>query len=360
MKNRILIVDDVVENLKLLVDIFKENNYEIIIARNGQEALEHAIDSSPDLILLDINMPIKNGYEVCAELKKAPRTKNIPVIFLTGLSDTQDEKKGLDLGAVDFITKPFSAEIVQARVKNQISLKNYQDHLEELVDQKTKEHENVQRMTIDALAILAEYRDNETGGHIKRTRTYVKLLAKKLQNHKNFKYYLSDTVIEMLYNSAPLHDIGKVAIKDLVLLKPDRLTDDEMEEMKMHAYYGYKALDQAEKNSKCDSFLGIAKEMAYTHHERWDGKGYPRGLNENDIPIPGRLMAVADVYDALISKRVYKTPIAHSKSVHMIETQSGKAFDPDIVKAFLELQEEFRQTALANTDFKAEIDALNQ
>lgn len=357
---KILLVDDIVENLKLLVDIFRHDEYEVIVARSGEEALDIVIKASPDLILLDINMPGKNGYEVCKELKQSPRTSKIPIIFLTALSDTKDEKKGLSLGAVDFITKPFSPEIVQARVKNHLELKEYQDNLEELVEYNIRAKENIQSVTIDALAILAEYRDNETGGHIIRTKSYVKLLCEYLKNHERFKHFLSKENIKMIHASAPLHDIGKVGIKDNILLKPCSLTDDEMQEMKMHAYFGYKALDDAEKKINGKSFLSIAKDMAYSHHERWDGKGYPRELKGDAIPIVGRIMAVADVYDALISKRIYKTPIAHSKSIKIIISQRGKAFDPDIVDAFIELQEEFRQTALKNTDFKSEIDALNQ
>ena len=358
-KNKILIADDTVENLRLLVSIFKKNNYEILIAKNGQEALDVAMNGNPDLILLDVNMPLKNGFEVCEELQRTQSTKKIPIIFLTALSETEDEEKGLNLGAVDFIRKPFSPEIVQARVKNHLELKAHRDNLEELVKIKMKEKDEVQRMTIDALAILAEYRDNETGGHIQRTKKYVKALAEYLQNQDKFKSYLTDEIIEMLYNSAPLHDIGKVAIRDNVLLKPGKLTSDEMEEMKMHAYYGYKALEEAESHSSCESFLTIAKELAYSHHERYDGKGYPNGLVGEDIPLSGRLMAVADVYDALISKRVYKTPIAHSESVNIIISGKGTAFDPDVVDAFISLQEEFRQIALASTDFKSEMDALN-
>lgn len=359
-KKKILLVDDLVENLKLLVNIFHTHDYEIIIAKNGQEALDIVDNAKPDLILLDVNMPIKNGYEVCQELKENPHTKNIPIIFLTALNDIKDEKKGLALGAVDFITKPFSPDIVQARVKNHLELKDYQDNLEELVKISVREKENVQRVAIDALAILAEYRDNETGGHIIRTREYVGLLANHLKTHKKFKSYLNDENIEMLYNSAPLHDIGKVAIKDMILLKPDRLTEEEMEEMKLHAYFGFRALDKAERKLDGKSFLSMAKEMAYSHHERYDGTGYPRSLKGEDIPIPGRFMAVADVYDALISKRVYKAPFAHSKSVEIIASESGKAFDPDIVEAFLALQEDFRQTALQNADSELEKEALTK
>jgi len=358
-KNKILIADDVLENLRLLVQIFQGNQYEILIAKNGQEAFDIAINENPDLILLDVNMPFKSGFEVCEELQKIQITKKIPIIFLTALSEMADEEKGLLLGAVDFITKPFSPEIVQARVKIHLELKEHRDNLEELVKIKMHEKDEVQRMTIDALAILAEYRDNETGGHIQRTKNYVRALAMHLQKQDKFKSYLTDEIVEMLYNSAPLHDMGKVAIRDNILLKPSKLTHDEMEEMRMHAYYGYKALEEAESHSNCESFLTIAKEMAHSHHERYDGKGYPNAIAGEDIPLSGRLMAVADVYDALISKRVYKTPIAHSESVSIIISEKGKAFDPDVVEAFIALQEEFRQIALANTDFKSEIDALN-
>lgn len=361
LKNKkILIVDDIIDNLRLLVDIFRQDEYEIIIAKSGDEALKIVISANPDLILLDVNMPGKDGFEVCQELKQSPRTCKIPIIFLTALNETKDEAKGLALGAADFITKPFSPEIVQARVKNHLKLKDYQDNLEELVELNIRAKENVQTVTIDALAILAEYRDNETGGHIIRTKSYVKLLCEHLKDHERFKHYLSDENIKMLCSSAPLHDIGKVGIKDIILLKPGKLTANEMEEMKMHSYFGFKALEDAEKKLQGKSFLTIAKDMAHSHHERWDGEGYPRGLKENDIPFAGRFMAVADVYDALISKRIYKTPIAHSKAINIIAEQRGKAFDPDIVDAFLELQEDFRETALQNADFKSEIDALNQ
>ena len=358
MKKRILIVDDVLENLKLLIDILREKDYEIIIAKNGQEALDIVVDANPHLILLDVNMPIKDGYEACRELKLAERTKHIPVIFLTALSGQANEKKGLELGAVDFIIKPFSPSIVQARVETHLKFAEYQYDLENIVEEKIRENEKIQRMTIDALAILAEYRDNDTGGHIKRTRNYMKLLAKKLQNHEHFKSFLSDKNIDILYDSAPLHDIGKVAIRDEILLKEGKLTDDEMHQMKKHAYYGYKTLLDVERQSQSEAYFAIAKDIAYCHHEKYDGTGYPRKLKGKDIPIPGRLMAVSDVYDALISKRCYKKPIPHSKSVEIIKSLSGSSFDPDIIDAFVELQEEFRETALKNTDYPEEVEAL--
>lgn len=359
-KQKILIVDDLIENLRLLVSIFNSHDYELLLAKNGHDALTAACESKPDIILLDINIPGKNGYEVCTELKASPRTKNIPVIFLTASTGIDNESKGLALGAVDYISKPYSTEIILARVKNHLQLKQYQDHLQELVQQGIRKQENIQRVTIEALAILAEYRDNETGGHIKRTRSYVRLLAQKLQNHDHFKSYLSNENIKLLYTSAPLHDIGKVGIQDSILLKPGPLTDDEMEIMKKHAYYGYQTLNDAEKKLDGESFLTIAKEMAYTHHERYDGQGYPRGLCGEDIPIPGRLMAVADVYDALISQRIYKKPMSHSKAVSIIVSERGKAFDPDVTDCFAAESESFRQIAIKYADHPSELDALNK
>lgn len=359
MNKRILIVDDILENLKLLIDIFREKSYEIIIAQNGQEAIDTALDSEPHLILLDVNMPIKNGYEACIELKACERTKHIPIIFLTAHSEDADEEKGLDLGAIDYISKPYSPSIVLARVENHLKILDYQNSLEEIIEEKVLENQNIKQLTIDALAILAEYRDNDTGGHIKRTKNYVKLLAVELQNHKNFKHFLSDKNIEALYCAAPLHDIGKVAIRDNILLKNGRLTDEEMHEMKKHAYFGLRALEEAEGLAHYETSLGIAKDIVYTHHERFDGEGYPRNLKGTDIPIAGRLMSLADVYDALISKRVYKDPIPHSKAIEIISSLSGSSFDPDVVEAFLKLKDVFRLTALKNTDYPEEIEALN-
>ncbi len=352
--DQILLVDDNTTNLQLLRDTLDGLGYKLLVAKNGKTALSIAHKASPDLILLDIMMPEMDGYEVCKRLKTDETTAQIPIIFVTALSDAEDEAKGLTLGAVDYITKPFNPELVRARVHNHLELKRHQDHLEKLVKERTKRLALTQAVTIESLATLAEYRDPETGGHIKRTQNYVKALAVHLKAHPRFQDELSDDVIELLYLSAPLHDVGKVAVRDHILLKAGRLTDEEFEEMKKHTQYGHDALRITERKLGGDSFLHYATEIAYSHQEKWDGSGYPQGLKGYDIPISGRLMALADVYDALISKRVYKPPFSHEEAVKIIREGRDKHFDPDIVDAFNELENTFRNIALTYADFDEE------
>jgi len=351
---RILLVDDNTTNLQLLHETLDGLGYRLLIAKNGKTALAIARKANPSLILLDIMMPEMDGYEVCSRLKADVSTRQIPVIFITALVDDEDEAKGLGLGAVDYITKPINPELVRARVHNHLELKHYQDHLENLVAERTRRLALVQAVTIEGLATLAEYRDPETGGHIKRTQNYVKVLAKKLKEHPRFRDGLNDEIIELLYMSAPLHDLGKVGVPDHILLKPGKLTDEEFGEMKKHTNYGHDALWITEQKLGEDSFLQYAREIAYTHQEKWDGSGYPSGLKGDKIPISGRLMALADVYDALISKRVYKPPFPHEKAVDIIVEGKGKHFDPDIVNAFIELENTFRNIALSFADHDEE------
>ncbi len=349
----IMVVDDTEANVDILVETLGDT-YDVSVALDGITALEDISENNPDLILLDIMMPGMDGYEVCKRLKEDEKTKNIPVIFLTALTEEHNEEKGLKLGAVDYITKPFNPELVKTRVHNHLDLKHHRDHLEELVKKRTRELQLTQEVTIESMGTLAEYRDPETGGHIKRTQHYVKLLAEHLKDHPKFRDYLTLNIIDLLYISAPLHDIGKVGVRDNILLKPGKLTDEEFEEMKKHTQYGHDAIISAEKKLGENSFLSIAREIAYTHQEKWDGSGYPQGLKEEEIPISGRLMALADVYDALISKRAYKPPFAHEKAVSIIVEGKGKHFDPDIVTAFEELKERFRSIALEFCDFEEE------
>ncbi len=352
-KCNVLIVDDAEENVDILVELLG-NDYDVSATIDGESALDFIHSHQPDLILLDIMMPGMSGYDVCEKLKQDTKTKEIPVIFLTALADEQNEEKGLLLGAVDYITKPFSSLLVKARVRNQLELKLHRDHLEQLVRARTRELELTQQVTIESLGTLAEYRDPETGGHIKRTQNYVKLLAEHLKNHPKYKAYLNDTTIELLYKSAPLHDIGKVGVTDNILLKPGKLTSEEFIEIKKHPEYGRNAIAVSEKRLGKKSFLQFARIVAETHHEKWDGTGYPHGLKAEEIPIPGRLMAIADVYDALISKRVYKPPFSHDKAVEIITRGKGIQFDPDMVDTFLELEDQFRQIALEHADFDEE------
>ena len=351
-KPTILVVDDTPDNLDLMGDLLM-NDYKVKIANSGKKALEIVqTGQSPDLILLDIMMPEMDGYEVCSVLKSDEKTKNIPVIFLTAKTNSIDEQKGFEIGAVDYITKPISPVIVMARVKTHLDLHNKNVYLEQLVDERTKEIAAIQDVTIHAMASLAETRDNETGNHIRRTQNYVKLLAQHLQFHPKFTHFLNmDGVIDTLFKSAPLHDIGKVGIPDAILLKPGRFEPSEFDIMKSHPELGQNAILQAENELGIDvPFLQYAKEIAYGHHEKWDGSGYPQGLSGEDIPISARLMAIADVYDALISRRVYKEGMPHAQAVDIILDGKGTHFDPDMIDAFILLHEAFNDIALTFAD----------
>lgn len=352
-KKSVLIVDDTPENLTLMNGLLKDI-YKTKIANNGERALKIAATHPlPDLILLDIMMPGIDGYEVCRQLKADPLTAEIPVIFLTAKTQIEDEQMGFDVGCVDYITKPISPPIVLARVKTHLLMKDVRDFLrdqnaflENEVKRRTKEVQVIQDVTIMAMASLAETRDNDTGNHIRRTQRYVRILAEKLKSHGKFATYLSDAMIEQLYKSAPLHDIGKVGIPDHILLKPGELTAEEFEVMKTHTTLGRDAILAAEKLIQTpSSFLEVAREIAYGHQEKWDGSGYPQGLSGEQIPISARLMAVADVYDALISARPYKKPFAHEVAVELITKGANTHFDPDVVAAFVELADEFRAIA---------------
>jgi putative two-component system response regulator len=352
-KMTVLTVDDSPENIAVLSSMLKAF-YRTKVATNGEKAIQLACsDDPPDLVLLDILMPGIDGYEVLKRLKADPKTADIPVIFLTSKSEVEDEELGFTLGAVDYITKPFFPTIVLARVKTHLQLKVVRDFFkdkseffEAQVAQRTKEITTIQDVTMVAMGSLAEARDNETGNHIRRTQAYIKLLAAQLKDHPNFKTYLTDEMIHLLSKSAPLHDIGKVGIPDHILLKKEALTDEEFTIMKTHTTIGRDAIRNAEKMLDVPvSFLRFAREMAYSHHEHWDGSGYPEGLSGDDIPVPGRIMAVADVYDALISIRIYKQPLPHEKAVEVIREKKGTYFDPDIVEAFLAVSKTFREVA---------------
>ncbi len=354
---KILVVDDENFYIDVLVNLLRDD-YDVSIAKNGKTALKRAFSSMPpDLILLDVLMPDIDGYEVCRQLKADNRTKHIPVIFLTVKSEVDDEIKGFALGAIDYISKPMSPPIVKARVKNHLLLTRAKQvledqtrFLEQQVRERTLEISRTQDVAIFCMASLAETRDNETGYHIRRTQHYVRLLSEYLQPHPSFSDYLTNKTIDLLFKSAPLHDIGKVGVPDKILLKPGKLDSDEWLQMKCHAQIGHDALFHAEKELGSSSFLEIAREIALTHHERWDGNGYPNSLKGDNIPVSGRLMALADVYDALISKRVYKEAFSHEQAVEMILREKGEHFDPHIVDAFEQLQDEFKRIADAFKD----------
>jgi putative two-component system response regulator len=343
----IMIVDDTEMNIVILVEALQDD-YELIIAINGLDAIELLEDQKPDLILLDIMMPEIDGYEVLKRLKGNADLEHIPVILLSAITDSDSKNKGFSLGAVDYVTKPFEIIEVKARVKTQLRLEearlvleSQNIILEEKVKERTRLIERTNFATIYCLAALAETRDPETGEHIKRTQKYIKELALELSDKEEYKEVLTREFIELLYKSAPLHDIGKVGIKDSILLKPGKLTEEEFEEMKKHTTYGGESLMVGIKELGEESFLTLAKEIALTHHEKWDGSGYPRGLSKQEIPISGRLMALSDVYDALISKRVYKGAFTHDEAKNIILEGRGAHFDPDIVDAFIKREAKF-------------------
>jgi putative two-component system response regulator len=353
-RRKILIVDDNPENIRILLEALGDE-FAVVGTRSGEKALTLAIaEPHPDIILLDVMMPNMDGYEVCRRLKANPETWSIPVLFVTSLNDMKDEQHGLEVGAVDYITKPFRPELVKARVRSQIDLKQYRDHLELLVGERTRELSLTQDATIFTVANLAETRDPDTGGHIWRTQQYVRILALHLAASPSHAAALTPPDIELLFKSAPLHDIGKIGIADHILLKPGKLTPEEFEEMKRHSIIGWQALNRTAQLLGSNSFLRYACEIALTHHEKWDGNGYPQGLFGEAIPLSGRLMAVADVYDALISHRPYKKPFPHAEAVAMIIEGRGHHFDPAIIDVFVVLEAEFQQISEKVIDVPAD------
>jgi len=354
----ILIVDDMPENLGVLFELLRPA-YRVRGANSGIEALRVAIEKPvPDLILLDVVMPGMGGLEVFQHLRANPVTRDIPVIFVTAMDHMEDEMHGLEVGAVDYIVKPLRPPVVLARIHTQIELKRARDRLrdqnsilEAEVARRMHENDLTQLVTIRALAHLAEMRDPETGNHIHRTQRYVHVLASRLRNYPRFADFLTDRTIDLLVRSAPLHDIGKVGIPDQILQKPGKLTADEWKVMQTHAKLGSDAIQMAEKDAdRPVAFLTLAKEIAHWHHEKWDGSGYPDGLAGDAIPVSARLMALADVFDALISARVYKQPLPLAEAREIIIAQRGRHFDPDIVDAFVAEFEQFRGIAERHRD----------
>ncbi len=329
-QSTLLIVDDVPANLRVLVSYLKNFNFKVRVAQDGVDALEQVSIAPPDLILLDVMMPRLNGLEVCRRLKSCPETKEIPVIFMSALDDTFDKIAGFEAGSVDYITKPFQHEEVLARINTHLTIRNLQEEikqqnalLEQRVQERTKELEETRLHVIRSLGKAAEYRDNETGMHVVRISKYVGVLAEALQ--------LDTLQKEIMVNAAPMHDVGKIGIPDHILLKRGRLSPDEWEIMRTHTTIGEKIL--SESNSE---LLQAAALLARTHHERWDGTGYPLGIKGEKIPLISRIVAICDVFDALLSHRPYKEPWTIQETVKYILEENGKHFDPTIVKVFEE------------------------
>lgn len=361
----VLIADDIPKNVQILGQILEKEGYDVAVAQNGHQVLEVLQRISPDLILLDIMMPEMDGLETSEKLRQQENTRNIPVIFITAKGDKDDIVQGFDHGAVDYIVKPFEASEVKARVRTHLQLKKVKDYLanqNEILDQrvkeKTKEIQQIQKATLQSLSSLVEYRDPETGGHILRTQEYVRYLGETVLAKGVYAEELTENKLKVLIDVTPLHDIGKVSVPDHILLKPGKLNDEEYEEMKRHVVYGEQAMTKARQFYDDGIFFQAASEVISGHHEKWDGSGYPYGKKETEIPIAGRLMAIADVYDALISRRVYKDPMPHYKAVTIIKEDRGSHFDPVLVDLFMETQEDFRQTGIRLADLDEEKENL--
>lgn len=348
-KTTIMIVDDLPDNLDLLQNSLQGQGYNIVAFPRGAMALKAALKNPPDLILLDINMPEMDGFEVCRRLKMENTLKDIPVLFISALEASQDKIRAFSEGGVDYVTKPFHIEEVNARIRTHLSIvrmqKDLERHnmgLEALIKEKMRYIEEAHISTILAMVKLTEFRDSDTGFHIDRTRIICKILAEKLREQPAYKGFISDQFINDIYNAAPLHDIGKVGIPDYILLKPGKLTEDEWVIMKRHTTIGADTLREVQKKYVMNNYINMGIAIAQSHHEKWNGNGYPHGLSGLGIPLSARIMAVTDVYDALRSQRPYKPTFSHETSLEIILKGAGTDFDPDIVDAFQKSGERIR------------------
>jgi putative two-component system response regulator len=338
--DHIVIVDDNVTNLKFAEQALKPY-YKVTLLTSAVQTMKFLSKRTPDLILLDINMPEINGYEIFSTIKSIDRLKQIPIIFLTALNDVESELKCLKLGALDFISKPFAPELMLSRIKIHLELATYRKNLEFLVNEKTRTIERLQDSMVVGLAELVECRDGETGGHIKRTAKYLEILVRAMLNAGFYADILTEEYIHNIIRSAPLHDIGKIGISDNILLKQGDFDKNERDYMKQHTTLGGMALKKVIDATDGENFLYVARDMALCHHEKWDGTGYPSGISGHSIPLCARIMAIADVYDALTSKRPYKKPFSHSKAVDIIVNSSGTHFEPCIVDVFESVSDSF-------------------
>lgn len=360
-RSSVLIVDDSPDSITALSELLKPH-YHVRAVTTGERALALAVsDQPPDLLLLDVMMPDLSGFDVLHRLRMHTAARTIPVIFVTALHTTDEESEGLAGGAVDYITKPFRPAVVLARVRTHLELKHARDqlanqnrYLEEEVERRMAENQLIQDVSIRALALVTEARDYETGNHIQRTSEYVRTLATHLARRPKFAAVLDEHAIDVLARSAPLHDIGKVGIPDHILLKPGRLDPDERLIMETHAALGADAIARAlDGTERRVDFLAVAMEITRHHHERWDGTGYPDRLAGEGIPLSARLMAIADVFDALISRRVYKPAMPADEACEIIVAGRGSQFDPDVVDAFLAVFDEMCAIATRYADHPA-------
>ncbi|MCP4639867.1 MAG: response regulator [bacterium] len=362
---RILIVDDQDMNRQLLSDLVAALGHHPLTAETGLQALETARDESGDLMLLDIMMPVMDGYEVLEKMTGDGDLRHIPVIMVSGIDEMQSMVRCIEGGADDYLIKPFNSTLLRARINACLEKKQLHDReveykqrieennveLEDRVRVQVERISTIQLATIFAMSKLAESRDPETGEHLERMREYARTMSQALSALPKYAELIDDSFVGNLYAAAPLHDIGKVGVPDRILQKPGKLTPEEFEVIKMHAMIGADTLRAVDEQYPGNEFLRMGTEVAESHHEKWDGAGYPRGLAGEEIPLVGRIMALADVYDALTSKRCYKEAFSHEKSASIIKEGRGGHFDPEIVdvfseheSAFIEIRERFQDS----------------
>ena len=346
----VLIVDDAPENLRLLAAVLKRGGLVPRPITSGQLAIEAAVSDPPDLVLLDVRMPEMSGVEVCRWMKQDERLRSIPIIFISGLQGIDDKVEAFRVGGVDYISKPFHEDEVLARIKTHLQLRRLQVELvshnlqlEQRITEQVKVVMATQLATIFALAKLAEARDDDTGQHIERVQTFSRVLAERMQEMGLHASQLTAAFIDNLYRTACLHDIGKVGVPDAVLLKPGKLTAEEFAEMRKHCALGANTLATVLKRHPDNQFLRMGVDVARSHHEKWDGSGYPDNLRGAAIPLAARIVALADFYDALTSKRCYRLAFSHEDTCRMIQEANGTQFDPDAVAAFRAMENRFRQ-----------------
>ena len=341
MSKVIFVVDDNDTNLSMAKETLK-NQYRVMTLPSAAKMFTMIEKLTPDLILLDIEMPEMDGFEALNLLKTSNTYADIPVIFLTSMTDAEVEVRGFQLGVIDFISKPFSAPVLINRIKSHLNIDELIRERTQQLQRKTEELQQLQSGIVYVLADMVENRDKTTGGHIERTATYLSLMLNEMMARGLYDSNIDPSSLDMLISSARLHDVGKITISDVVLNKPGKLTDEEFAIMKSHSAQGALIIDQMIERTGNVEFLHNARQFAGTHHERWDGKGYPNGLAGEDIPILGRIMAVVDVYDALVSVRPYKKGFSHEEAVNIIIEGAGTQFDPSMTKLFFELQDKFK------------------
>ena len=343
MAPTLLIVDDVPTNVEVLARMFWKKGYHVRVALNGNLALQIMQSCKPDLILLDINMPEMSGLEVCGHIKSIPEWRSIPIIFISAMDDASDKVKAFDAGGVDYVTKPFQLTEVEARVDTHLKLYYYQQHLESMVAEQVREIAEAQMGTIFALAKLAESRDDATGQHLDRVQTCCRLIAEAICARDNNRFQIDKDFLKNMEQASPLHDVGKVGIADAILLKPGKLTPEEFELMKEHTLIGARTLQMVQARYPHNAFIALGIEIARSHHEKWNGTGYPDGLVGEAIPLSARIMALADVYDALRSKRCYKDALVHDIARKIILEGRNSHFDPHVVDAFLSVEQKIME-----------------